>query len=346
MDWEELVAEFSSLGGIAENVKLGDGPFGRGLFAIDPAKPVELRTPENLLVRSEDVEVRDGQLVAKALANLGKRERAFFDRYQRRFSWGAGVFDQLWQAQQHWHELPLDIIATIRRMGPVDYYRFSAPSNEVCLRYYIKSRAVRYEGITYIVPMIELANHSGESQGYLHLSGISIQGVFKLEVLVRYNLSDAWQMTTGLGFADGAYHAHSLPLSMNFEGIQITIRSDLFDSEVSSGIIFPRLILDSGAIRLSFLNLGIRTAPRLPRSVFYRLMSKTPIQKPDELFDRIQHGNRMQFITLLRKLNNYNGEIVALLREAALNQLEALSACFGTRTLDDGLAESNAVDSM
>ena len=97
-----------------------------------PAKPVELRTPENLLARSQDIEVRDGRLVAKASANLGEPERAFFDRYQRRFSLGAGVFDQLWQAQQHWHELPLDIIATVRRMDaraprpgePPPYRRF------------------------------------------------------------------------------------------------------------------------------------------------------------------------------------------------------------------------------
>ena len=83
MDWKELVAEFRSLGGTADNVALGEGPFGRGLFAIDPAKQVELRTPETLLVRSEDVEIRDGQLVAKASANLGERERAFFDRRAR-----------------------------------------------------------------------------------------------------------------------------------------------------------------------------------------------------------------------------------------------------------------------
>jgi hypothetical protein len=343
MDWQELVAEFRSLGGNADNVALGEGPFGRGLFAIDPAKPVELRTPENLLVRSEDVEIRDGQLVAKASANLGERERAFFDRYQRRFSWGAGVFDHLWQAQQHWHELPVDIMATVRRMGPVDGYRFSAPSNEVCLRHYIKSRAVRFEDGSYIVPMIELANHSGEVEGYLCGSGVSIRGIFKREVLVRYNLWDSWQMTTLFGFADRPYQAHSLPLSINFEGNQITIGINLSDLEVKNGIIFPRLVLDDGAIRLSFLNLGIPAAPRLPQSVFYRLMSKTPIQKSDELFDRIQHGNRMQFITLLRKINNHKGEIISLLRESALNQLEALSACFGTRTLDDEVVESNAL---
>lgn len=341
MDWEELVGEFRSLGGIADNVALGRGPFGRGLFAIDPAKPVEVRTPESLLVPGEDVEIRDGQLVARSSANLGKRERAFFDRYQRRFSWGAGVFDQLWQAQQHWHELPLEIMATVRRMGAVDYYRFSAPSNEVCLRHYIKSRAISCQGRICIVPMVELANHSSESPGYLTASGVAIKGAFGGEVLVRYNPGDPWQMTTGFGFADVAYFAHSLPISMNFDGYRIEIGRNFAESEVKAAVIFPRLAVDKDIVRLSFLNLGMRLAPRLPQSVFYRLMSKTPIQKPDELFDRIQHHNRIQFITLLRKINNHNGEMISLLREAALNQLEALSACFGTRSLDDELVEAN-----
>jgi hypothetical protein len=346
MDWHELVAEFRSLGGIADNVALGEGPFGRGLFAIDPTKPVEVRTPENLLVRSEDVEIRDGQLVAKSSANLGERERGFFERYQRHFSWGAGVFDKLWQAQQHWHELPLDIMATIRRMGGVNYYRFSTPSNGICLRQYMNSRAVGYQDGAYIVPMVELANHASESLGYLHGPGVAIKGIFKGEVLVRYNLGDPWQMVTGYGFSDATCFGHSLPISMNLDGHQLKIGRKFAEFEVKGGVIFPRLVTDSGTIGLSFLNLGTRSAPRLPRSVFYRLMSKTQIQKADELFDRIQHYNRMQFVNLLRKIDIHDGEIISILKEAALNQLEALSACFGTRALEDESLESGAANAV
>ncbi|MBV8118898.1 MAG: hypothetical protein JO081_03040 [Alphaproteobacteria bacterium] len=345
MDWEELVAEFRSLGGVADNVTLGEGRLGRGLFAIDPAKPVELRTPENLLVHSEDVEIRDGQLVAKSSADLGDRERGFFDRYQRHFCWGSGVFEQLWQAQQHWHELPLDLMTAVRRMGAVDYFRFAAPNNEVCLRYYINSRALRYQDARYLAPMVEFANHSGMSQSFLVGSGVAIRGMFKGEVLVRYNHGDTWQMITGYGFADAACFAHSLPISMNFQGYRIKIGRKLFEFEVKSGVMFPRLAIDKDIIQLSFLNLGMCLAPRLPQSVFYRLMSKIPIHNPDELFDRIQHYNRIQFITLLRKSNSHNGKIISLLRESALNQLEALSSCFGTRALDNESAESGAVDS-
>ena len=117
--------------------------------------------------------------------------------------------------------------------------------------------------------MIELANHSSESRGYvLGSAGVSINGVFEAEVLVRYNLGDTWQMTAGYGFVDVCCFAHSLPLSMNFDGYRIEIGRNFAESEVKGGVIFPRLVIDKDIVRLSFLNLGMRTAPRVPQSVF------------------------------------------------------------------------------
>jgi hypothetical protein len=43
--WERIVGEFTALGGVADNVRAGEGPLGRGLFAIDPSQAVRLRAP-------------------------------------------------------------------------------------------------------------------------------------------------------------------------------------------------------------------------------------------------------------------------------------------------------------
>ena len=40
--WNEMLDEFRALGGVAENIRLGHGVFGRGLFPIDPAKPIRI----------------------------------------------------------------------------------------------------------------------------------------------------------------------------------------------------------------------------------------------------------------------------------------------------------------
>ena len=75
MDWGELLATFRELGGIADNVRLGEGPFGRGVFVCDPSKPATLHASENLLVPIDDLEIRDGQLRHKT-ADGGRRARA------------------------------------------------------------------------------------------------------------------------------------------------------------------------------------------------------------------------------------------------------------------------------
>jgi len=39
--WDELVDEFRALGGTLENVRLGHGALGRGLFPIEPGRPLQ-----------------------------------------------------------------------------------------------------------------------------------------------------------------------------------------------------------------------------------------------------------------------------------------------------------------
>ena len=68
--WNEMLGEFRALGGVADNVRLGYGPFGRGIFPIDTTRPVSIRIPEDLLLPIEhavidglaDVGGRDGRL--------------------------------------------------------------------------------------------------------------------------------------------------------------------------------------------------------------------------------------------------------------------------------------------
>src|SRR5690348_219316 len=75
--WNEMLDEFRALGGVAENIRLGHGAFGRGLFPIDPAKPIEISIPENLLVSSSHVDIENGVFRVSSESAVGARERAF-----------------------------------------------------------------------------------------------------------------------------------------------------------------------------------------------------------------------------------------------------------------------------
>ena len=80
-EWDALLCDFQALGGIAENIALGLGSFGRGLFPRDASKPFLLRLPDNLLFPVQDVEFANDQLRVRDTAGIGKPERDFFARY-------------------------------------------------------------------------------------------------------------------------------------------------------------------------------------------------------------------------------------------------------------------------
>ena len=117
MQWDELIGAFRELGGVAENVRLDWGPRGRGIFVCDPAQPAKLHAPENLLFPVADIEIRNGQLVLKAASKVGERERLFFEAYERHFGWGGGGFEESWNLQKQWSELPADVTGFLTAMG-------------------------------------------------------------------------------------------------------------------------------------------------------------------------------------------------------------------------------------
>jgi hypothetical protein len=333
LSWDALLAEFRALGGTAQNVTLRQGLRGRGIFPLNPEAPVRLHLPPNLLVRAEDTEIRDCRLVVKASAAVGVRERAFFDSYQQDFSWGAGVFDHLWQAQLAWSHIPQDVQRTLREIQPVSAARFSEPSEDLCHKAYIKTRAILYRNARVVMPMIELINHGGKFPGYDVTNGIQVGGVFAEEVLVNYGAADCWSTAVGHGFCDAQNSAYSLPGNFKFEDCRIEIARAFDQVERFNDLVLPIVRVEEGTVRFPFLTLGNATSPHLPRAVFLHVTKNTPIMRPDALFDLIQHYNRLLLLKFLRRSEGAATPLVATLRGAAYQQLETLSSNWGTPSL-------------
>ena len=95
----------------------------------------------------------------------------------------------------------------------------------------------------------------------------------------------------------------------------------------------PRLAVDEGRPTLSFVTLGMKQTPRVPRSIFYRLFRDAGLPDAEEAFDMIHHQNRMQFLMLIEALEGLQQPIVRTLRDMARFQLQAMSHCYGTRDL-------------
>src|SRR5580658_9777840 len=87
--WSQMTEAFCALGGVIQNIAPGSGKSGAGLLAVDPAEPVLLRVPRNLLLPIDDVEFTDDSIGIRESADVPEAERRFFEQYQTAFSWGA-----------------------------------------------------------------------------------------------------------------------------------------------------------------------------------------------------------------------------------------------------------------
>lgn len=335
--FEELLDEFRALGGVAENLRRGAGPYGAGIFPIDAAQPVRLHAPENLLFPAEDLEVRDGRLAIRPGSSGGAPERRFFETLHDRFGWSAGAFDALWVSQQQWCDLPPDVVTLIKSMGAIadPDRRFAEPSVHVCLYQFVKSRDVAYQGRAWIMPVVDLANHSSAAPPFVIESGVGIRGTFTGEVLVRYNVADPWGNALAYGFADASPYAYSLTLVVDlFETQRLSILRNIAAGDVVNGMQYPQKRIDGNTIELSHLMLGNARQPDLPRAVFRKLMrGHLAERQADDVFESVVRFNHSKFLDVLRTLRKHDAPLVATLEEAAIDQLDALSACVGARTL-------------
>src|SRR5579862_3425940 len=153
-----MLGELKALGGIAENIVLRHGSSGDGLFPRDPAKPILIRLPNNLLFPVEDIEFVDDRILIKKDALIAPAERNFFERYQRSFSWG-------WTGQRQSAELiaMFDMLPSeahtilITDFGMRDLLEGNPV--ERAQRRFLKGSMLRWNNKHVLVPLVELANH-------------------------------------------------------------------------------------------------------------------------------------------------------------------------------------------
>jgi hypothetical protein len=326
--WQDLLTEFRALGGTAENICLREGVYGRGIFPVDPAKPVAIRIPENLLADSAWVEFPEGAFRLAPTAPLGTRERAFLEAYQNTLSWGGGGRQHLEQIVEQAQHLPPELrraLGTEFHCGPW----FAEPSSQLTGELFAASRPVRYKGRKVFMPFIELANH-GEGPPIATGDGVAIHGIFGGEVLLRYANFDAHGVFMTWGFAADQPQAFSIAIQGKVGGRPAQIGRDLGALDPAQEVWFPHLSQAHGIAQLEFLMIGNRRHPRASKHIFHTLMRDAGYANFETAFETIQHANRMHFLKLLAAVEEVEGEMARTLRRMARCQLQAMSYCYGT----------------
>lgn len=319
-----MLDEFRALGGVAENIRLAEGLYGRGLFPIDPAKPIHIDIPEHLLVPLDDVVIENDSFRISPESTIGARNRAFLEAYERDFAWGPGrlALERLLAA---FNELPESLRVLLSRLG---LRRFFNPlSSELVKKWFFGARCINFRDRKVVMPIVEMANHGGTAK-YDRQSSVGLHGVFDGEVLVRYcATADPLDMFLNWAFSAKEPMAFSLERAANLGGRQVEIHRN-FTHDTAAPFI-PEATVDETRIVVQYLLLGHQQSPRLPKAAFRRAMAPANLADPDDLYDFIQFGNRQDFLELLNALENVDSPAAPALRGLALNQLGALSWHFG-----------------
>lgn len=328
--WNEMLDAFRALGGAAENIAPANGEFGRGLIALNPAEPVLLRAPQNLLILVDDIEWSEGRLCISKPSAVPESERLFFEDYEEAFSWGAGGKSESAALVSGLDALP----AIVRELLTAEFGFGELFEGDFASRVrarFLRSRAAPWRGRYVIAPVLELANRSVEGLRYERGKHLQIQGYVRNEILIRYGEEDAYSTYCQFGIAERQPAAFSIPLRMRCDGGEIVIARKLNDAVMRGRDRVPRANADGRVLELSYTMLGQRKAPRTPRGSFRMFMREAGMVESDEVFDRIVRFNALKFIKLLQALEPYEGDVISQLRKMARYQLDAISYSIGSR---------------
>ena len=321
--WTSLIEEFQSFGGTAINVIQREGEFGLGLFPIDPSKPVELRAPKNLLVPVDNIILKNGKIVIKNDEKFPPGYADWYERFQSDFSWGAEAKHSIQSFEEGLRSLPKDCLLLLEKFGfyvSSDRYPQGKEVDAIFQRF-IKTRQINWQGNTYLMPIIELINHSPKHQSWgVSDNDIHIKGQFDGEILVRYSIADPLIRLIQYGFNCREPMCFSINQKLIHNGRTVLVRGGInfevtkpFEIEVKEN----KYILNNPILSHS-LN------PKLPRKIFRKSLKEYNWVDADALFEQIHMQNNMALIRILKSLLETHGSVSSQLTNACLDQLEIL----------------------
>ena len=331
-DWDDLLEEFRSFGGRAENVVQREGPFGLGLFPINPAEPVELMVPKGLLVPADNVALINGEAVIRDDSAFPAGYGAWFRRYQATYSWGAEGEASVTRFETGLQQLPPDIRNTLQNL------KLYAPEERLptdnardnMLRRFLNSRCLGRDGRLFVMPIVELVNHSPAASNWDTQpdGGVAVSGRRNGEVLVKYSNADPLRRLMSYGFNVLEPLAFSLFVRFPYNGQPVVVHGGggrYWFQPTTIEQVGGRLVIHQPL-------LGFQNGPRLPQTLFLSACRAIPNLNGRELFERLHRANTMALVELLRKLEHVRSDTADMIRHGCFNQLISLSHHVGHRS--------------
>ncbi len=324
MSWEEMLLIFHELGGVAENIYLSNGHYGRGVFSKDPNFSSKIKLPESLLIDAKWLSANTEEIVLKNDSPYEQKTKDFINLYLKNFSFTSKLKKQINDFEKALSSLPQGVLTLLRQLGALNLeIRHQESWELVIFQHFIQSRFIDYNGRKCLAPVFELVNHDPHYPVFTKGSGVStVKKEGDSEFLHSYSKgNDPIRMFFGYGFSSNEPFAFSFPititLSKNHKPIRIKGNCGI------EGLI-PVEERENELI-LNYLPIGNKFDPTFPIRQLTATLKSFPEYQARELLNQALTANQEQICNLLLLLNTSENALTISLREALYYQLSAMA---------------------
>mgnify|MGYP001240734399 CR=1 FL=1 len=162
--WDNLIAEFRSHGGIADNIYQKKGSYGMGIFPINPKLKSRIFIPKKLLIKKEDIYLENNKLRIKRDKSYEDGVKNFFYLYQDNLAWGGEARETTELFEKGLLEFPPSLKNVLKKYTLFDIEkRHKGAWSEIIKREFLNSRSLDFYNSSVIAPIFELVNHEVNS---------------------------------------------------------------------------------------------------------------------------------------------------------------------------------------
>lgn len=329
MKFTEVLEKFRALGGVAENIEMHRGSYGRGIFPINPNQPIKIIVPTHLLVSPNWLKLdRDNHIRLQPKLGLDPAFIDFYESYQQFFGWSNVGINELSEYHNELIKLPKKIKQFLFLFGWLDS-DFDKKNIKDYLNEYLTSRQIRIGNESKLMPIIELINHSHDGKQYLSDAGVKFEGTFKGEALACYHGSfDALHFFRIYHFNSESTTVLSCDVKIQVPNVGL-INISRFDAmvDIKDGVITPRMIKKKSEIQIDFLELINKKNKLSPRKIFIDGMQRFDVSSllANQIFDGLIEHNRQVYTDFISECRLSSNKVAKQLEPIALNQLKLLS---------------------
>ena len=301
-------------GGLADNVKIKRGKYGRGIFTQNPSRKSELFLPKELLVDTSKIILDDNYNLNIQITYIdNKSAENFLKKYFEDYGFNIKTKNDIDIFYKKISNLST-VLKNYLNFFFNKYFFENKFSKKDYTNLYLNSRQIEIQNKKYFMPLIELINHSTQNeQMKLFSEGLYVKGFFQDEIFINYNLDyDSFEFFKNYQFFSKQKKALSCKLEVKFKNKKIMIERNSDEYKLIKNIKLPLSTIIDNTIFISHIDL---TEVNNNKN-YYDLIIK----------DFIKYGFKYdEAHEFIKNLFNYNMNLLHKIKNECINQSDSIA---------------------